>query len=101
MAKGTVEVFVEDLQYEGNRYRNQRPGFQGEVRILVDRGNIALDGSYSLDVGMRIIHEMLLSRVGDDLYSDEDRAEIAGFDQEVQRTMRSARSAGVRHGAFR
>ncbi|KAI9808342.1 MAG: hypothetical protein M1826_004355 [Phylliscum demangeonii] len=76
VVKGTVEVFVEDLQHEGYVYQSRLCRFQG-CAVPVYLGNIDLGKPDLHDVGVRIIH-MLLSWAGKDLYAPEHEAEIPG-----------------------
>jgi hypothetical protein len=63
VAKGTVTAFKEDLKHEGLVYRHLSE-VQGEL-IPVYLGNISLVRPYFLDVGVRIVHMLLMSWAGE------------------------------------
>ncbi|KAI9841265.1 MAG: hypothetical protein M1837_000801 [Sclerophora amabilis] len=63
VAKGTVSAFVPNLRYEGEIYRKLRK-LQGDV-VPVCLGNIDLQHCYYHDVGVRIVHMLLMSWVGE------------------------------------
>jgi hypothetical protein len=57
--KGTVSVFVLDLQHEGGIYPRLE-AIQGEV-VPVHQGNINLVRKYDLDLGVGIARMLLMS----------------------------------------
>jgi hypothetical protein len=59
VAKGTVTAFKADLKHEGLVYRHLSE-VQGEL-IPVYLENISLVHPYFLDVGVRIVHMLLMS----------------------------------------
>ncbi|KAI9832126.1 MAG: hypothetical protein M1826_002455, partial [Phylliscum demangeonii] len=100
VAKGTIDVFVEDLQHEGDVYQRRLDRLQGHA-VPVYLGNIDLIQSFSHDHGVRIVHMLLLSWAGDDLHAPERRAEIAGLDEAVERTTEEVLATGVIHNDVR
>ena len=59
VSKGTVAVFVPDLQHEGRIYQRLE-AMQGEA-VPVHLGNINLVRKYDLDLGVRIVYILLMS----------------------------------------
>ena len=68
VAKGTVTAFRADLKHEGLVYRHLSE-VQGEL-IPVYLGNISLVRPYFLDVGVRIVHMLLMSWAGEQARKD-------------------------------
>jgi hypothetical protein len=81
------------LLHEGEIYRRIEK-IQGAA-IPVYLGNIDLLEWYNLDLGVRILHMLLLSWGGE--VADEDKAVkgMAGIQEEIQRTVAEVRRAGV------
>jgi hypothetical protein len=59
VGKGTVEAFVPDLRHEGHIYKLLRRVQGLATPVCLD--NIDLKRTYYLDVGVRIIHMLLMS----------------------------------------
>ena len=59
VAKGTVEAFVDDLRHKGDIYYRLR-SLQGSA-VPVCLSNLDLKRTYFLDVGVKIIHMLLMS----------------------------------------
>ena len=95
VAKGTVEAFVVDLRHEGSIY-DWLQSLQGSA-IPVYLGNIDLERTYFLDVGVKIIHMMFMSWGGHNLYEQTPSAPPARLEQEKQRSMSEIRRLGVLH----
>ena len=91
VSKGTVSVFVPDLQHEGRIYQRLE-AIQGEV-VPVHLGNINLVRKYDLDLGVRIVHMLLMSWAGE-VISD---AEMANSKEEVVQLVDALRAQGVDH----
>jgi hypothetical protein len=68
VAKGTVTAFKAKLKHEGLIYRHLDE-VQGEL-IPVYLGNISLVRPYFLDVGVRIVHMLLMSWSGEQARKD-------------------------------
>lgn len=79
VGKGTVPVFVRDLKHEGRIYQ-KRERVQG-VSVPVYLEYIDLIHRYFYDVGVRIVHMLLMSWAGE-VAEDGDTADLKG---EVQR----------------
>ena len=96
VAKGTVRAFVKDLQHEVRVYQRLEP-IQG-FSVPVCLGNIDLAEPYYYDMGVRIIHMMLLSWAGDCLHKGSacgmDKSDLA---EEVARSVKAIHRAGVLH----
>ena len=95
VAKGTVPVFVEDLQHESQVYRRLTP-IQG-VCVPVCLGNINLVYPYYYDVGVRIVHMMFLSWAGEFLgpYNIPAGRDQHDMRQELVFSIRAIHRAGV------
>ena len=89
VAKGTVEAFVLDLRHEGHVYERMKK-LQGTT-VPVCLGNLNLERTYYLDVGVKIIHMMLMAWGGDSLYERTPPVPSA------QRSMTEVRQLGVIH----
>ena len=92
VGKGTVRAFVPDLLHEGRVYQ-QLKDLQGTA-VPVYLGNVDLVDCYYLDVGVRILHMLLMS------WGGETIAETVS-QNEVQRTVREVRRAGIDQQDFR
>jgi hypothetical protein len=93
IGKGTVKAFVPDLKHEGRIYRRLER-IQGEA-VPVYLGNIDLTEWYYLDVGVRILHMLLMSWGGEVADEDETAKEMAGMQKEIRRTVAEVRRAGI------
>ena len=95
VAKGTVMAFKAKLKHEGLVYRHLG-AIQGEL-IPVYLGNISLVRPYFLDFGVRIVHLLLMSWVGEqareDLISTLERDAL----HEITRAVTELRCHGVEH----
>jgi tRNA A-37 threonylcarbamoyl transferase component Bud32 len=98
LGKGTVEVFVRDLQHEGRIYQRLK-SLQGMV-IPVYLGNIDLPKIYYLDVGVRIQHMMLMSWVGEEAKGSTALGHEY-LKKQIQTSTEEIRRAGVMHGDVR
>ncbi|KAI9762378.1 MAG: hypothetical protein M1840_001271 [Geoglossum simile] len=97
VAKGTVLAFLKDLQWEAQVYNRLTP-IQGSC-VPVCVGSIDLVNPYYYDMGVRIIHLMLLSWAGDCLFDgggahERDRSELA---KDIAYSIRAIHRAGVLH----
>ena len=93
VGKGTVQAFVPDLRHEGDVYRRLAK-LQGVV-VPVCLGNINLTEWYYLDVGVRILHMLLMSWGGELADEDESVKGWQGLQREIRRTVAEVRRAGV------
>jgi hypothetical protein len=91
VSKGTVSVFVPDLQHEGRIYQRLE-AMQGEV-VPVHLGNINLARKYDLDLGVRIVHMLLMSWGGE----TADEADMPNLKEEVVQLVDDLRVQGVIH----
>ena len=81
VGKGTVPVFVRELKHEGRMYQTLER-IQG-VSVPMYLGNIDLIHRYFYDVGVWIVHMLLISWPGE-VAEDGDTADLKG---EVQRSV--------------
>lgn len=95
VGKGTVPVFVRDLKHEGRIYQKLER-VQG-VSVPVYLGNIDLIHRYFYDVGVRIVHMLLMSWAGE-VAEDGDTADLKG---EVQRSVQDICNERVIHSDVR
>ncbi len=93
VGKGTVQAFVPDLRHEGDVYRRLAT-LQGAV-VPVCLGNIDLTEWYYLDVGVRILHMLLMSWGGNLADEDESMKDSSELQKEIKRTVTEVRRAGV------
>jgi hypothetical protein len=95
VAKGTVEAFIPKLEHEARVYRHLA-GIQGDL-IPVYLGNISLAKTYFLDFGVRIVHMLLMSWVGEQ--AQKDLVSRIGWDVDVEaaRAATKLRDYGVEH----
>jgi hypothetical protein len=63
VAKGTVEAFRTKLRHEADVYRHLRK-VQGQL-VPVYLGSVSLKRPYFLDVGVKIVHMLMMSWVGE------------------------------------
>jgi hypothetical protein len=85
VGKGTVEAFVPDLRHEGKMY-DRLADLQGSA-IPVCLGNMDLDRTYYLDVGVRIIHILYMAWGGESLYHHTSPVSPATLESEKQRSL--------------
>ncbi|KAH6667473.1 hypothetical protein B0J14DRAFT_489782 [Halenospora varia] len=95
VAKGTVTAFKAKLKHEGLVYR-QLNEVQGEL-IPVYLGNISLVRHYFLDVGVRIVHMLLLSWAGEQARKDLMLAMGRDLAAETSRAVTKMLDCGVEH----
>ncbi|KAI9808450.1 MAG: hypothetical protein M1826_004148 [Phylliscum demangeonii] len=95
VGKGTIDVFVDELQHEGAIYRPSR------ASVPVCLGNIDLESPYFLCKGVLIIHMLLMSWAGEEADRDPRRKRIRHLEVEVARTTEEVLQAGVRQGDLR
>lgn len=88
VGKGTVDVFIRDLRYEGRIYRHLKD-LQGSA-IPVYLGNIDLEEVYFLDIGVQISHMLLLSWGGRNIDGVRPQTRV-----EIDRTVREVRNLGI------
>lgn len=93
VGKGTVQAFVPDLRHEGDMYLRLAK-LQGAV-VPVYLGNIDLTEWYYLDVGVRILHMLLMSWGGNLADEDESMKDSSELQKEIKRTVTDVRRAGV------
>jgi hypothetical protein len=96
VGKGTVDAFVLDLRHEGQIYKLLKR-VQGSA-TPVCLGNIDLKRPYYLDVGVRIIHMLLLSWGGTTLEDSGPLVPQYNLASEIQQSAEELRKLGVEHG---
>jgi Lipopolysaccharide kinase (Kdo/WaaP) family len=96
IAKGTVLAFVKDLQWESQIYQHLEP-IQG-LCVPVCLGNIDLVNPYYYDMGVKIIHIILLSWAGDSL-CDRNRYGLdkSALAEDVVCSVKAIHRLGVLH----
>ncbi|KAI9870705.1 MAG: hypothetical protein M1830_003903, partial [Pleopsidium flavum] len=97
VGKGTVSVFVEDLNHECQIYR-KLDRIQGDA-VPVYLGNIDLINRDFVDVGVWIVHMLLMSWGGE--RAEEDEGNMMNLKEQVQRSVKEIRRAGGLHGDVR
>ncbi|KAK2625378.1 hypothetical protein QTJ16_005747 [Diplocarpon rosae] len=95
VAKGTVMAFEAQLKHEGSVYQ-YLDEVQGEL-IPVYLGNISLVRPYFLDIGVRIIHMLLMSWGGEQAQKDTMLAIGQDLNAETIKAITKIRSYGVEH----
>ncbi|KAG4024915.1 hypothetical protein MFRU_090g00020 [Monilinia fructicola] len=95
VAKGTVAAFVQDLQHESRVYRRLRP-VQG-VCVPICLGSIDLVHPYYYEIGVLIVHMMILSWAGERL--DKSEA-VKDVDQKVLSTMVTQSIERIHHAGI-
>lgn len=95
VAKGKVKAFVVDLRHEGHMY-NRLESLQGSA-VPVCLGNMDLNRTYFLGVGVKIVHMMFMAWGGDNLYKHTPSVPSARLGKEKQRSMDEIRQLGVIH----
>lgn len=95
VAKGTVTAFEAKLQHEGLVYRHLDE-VQGEL-IPVYLGNISLIHPYFLDIGVRIVHMLLMSWAGEQAHKDSMLAIGRDLALETSRVVTKMLGYGVEH----
>lgn len=99
VAKGTVTAFKAKLNHEGLVYRHLNE-VQG-VLIPVYLGNISLVNPFFLDVGVRIVHMLLMSWAGEQARKDLMQAMGRDLIVEMSRTVTKLLDCRVEHGDVR
>jgi hypothetical protein len=99
VAKGTVEAFVRCLKHEGRVYQHLDE-VQGEL-VPVYLGNISLAKPYFLDLGVRIVHMLLMSWAGEEAEKDVMLGMPQDISAETKRAVARLRDCGVEHGDVR
>jgi len=94
VGKGTISVFVQDLQHEGRIYQ-QLKRLQGEV-VPVYLGNIGLIEPY-VDLGVEIVHMLLMSWGGEVAESSD----VFNLEGEIRRSVDEISGEGVEHNDVR
>ncbi|PGH02617.1 hypothetical protein AJ80_08829 [Polytolypa hystricis UAMH7299] len=94
VGKGTISVFVPDLQHEGQMYQ-QLERLQGEI-VPVYLGNIGLVEPW-VDIGVEIVH-MLLMSWGGELAEPSDAPDL---NREIRRSVEEILQEGVEHNDVR
>jgi hypothetical protein len=77
VAKGTVKAFKAKLKHAGLVYQHLNE-VQGQL-VPVYLGNISLACPYFLDVGVRIVHMLLMSYAGEQGTEGFDRKHWIGY----------------------
>ena len=95
VAKGTVWAFKANLKHEGLVYRHLNE-IQGEL-IPVYLGNISLAYPYFLDVGVRIVHMLLMSWAGEQAQKDLMSSLGRDINEETTCAVTKLRYHGVEH----
>ncbi|KAG4430456.1 hypothetical protein IFR05_014064 [Cadophora sp. M221] len=95
VAKGTVTAFEAKLKHEGLVYRHLDEA-QGEL-VPVYLGNISLTRPYFLDVGVRIVHMLLMSWGGEQARKDLMSAMGRDLAAETSEAVTKMLSCGVEH----
>ena len=95
VAKGTVTAFEAKLKHEGLVYRHLDK-VQGEL-IPVYLGNISLVRPYFLDVGVRIVHMLLMSWAGEQARKDLVQAIGRDLAAETSGAVAKLLDCGVEH----
>lgn len=93
VGKGTVYAFVPDLLHEGKMY-GLLSKLQGTA-VPVCLGNINLLEWYYLDVGVRILHMLLMSWGGNLVDDDESVKDSPNLPGEIERTTAEVLGEGV------
>jgi hypothetical protein len=99
VAKGTVTAFKAKLKHEGRVYRHL-VRCQGEL-IPVYLGNISLVRPYFLDVGVRIVHMLLMSWAGEQARRDLMSAMGRDLPAETSGAVTKMLDCGVEHRDIR
>ena len=99
VGKGTVEVFVKDLRHEGRMY-DRFAYRQGSV-VPVYLGNMDLNRTYYLDVGVRIIHMLYMAWGGEYLHYYTPSIPPAVLEQEKQRLLEEVLHLNISHNDIR
>ncbi|KAL8797966.1 MAG: hypothetical protein Q9182_007070 [Xanthomendoza sp. 2 TL-2023] len=94
VAKGTVDLYTEDLKREGRMYRHLHQ-FQGHL-IPVYLGNIDLSIPW-YGMGFQIVHMLLLAHGGQELPAELDHEQ----DLQAKGFQQALAAKGVRHGDLR
>ncbi|KAI9808225.1 MAG: hypothetical protein M1825_004682 [Sarcosagium campestre] len=97
VAKGTISVYVPDLQHEASVYQRLQ-SLQGSC-VPVHIGNISLAVPYYYKVGARIVHMMFLSWGGDGLTNNQEVKTRAR--KELGRSVTEMHRAGILHNDIR
>ncbi|KAI9812494.1 MAG: hypothetical protein M1826_002825 [Phylliscum demangeonii] len=100
VGKGTIDVYVDELQHEGAIYQDHLQDLQGHA-VPVYLGNIDLESPCFLCKGVLIIHMLLMSWAGEELDRDPRRKRIRHLEPEIARTTKEVLRAGVRQGDLR
>ena len=95
VAKGTVRAFKANLKHEGVVYRHLNE-LQGEL-IPVYLGNISLTCPYFLDVGVRIVHMLLMSWAGEQAQKDLMSSIGRDINEKTTHAVTKLRCHGVEH----
>lgn len=100
VGKGTVEAFVQDLRHEGKMYEQRFANIKGST-VPVYLGNMDLNRTYYLDVGVRIIHMLYMAWGGDCLCHQTPSIPSATLEAEKQRSLKEVVNFGVLHKDLR
>jgi hypothetical protein len=95
VAKGTVTAFEAKLKHEGLVYQHLDK-VQGEL-IPVYLGNTSLVRPCFLDVGVRIVHMLLMSWAGEQAHKDLVSSLGRDIDEETAHAVTNPRHQGVEH----
>jgi hypothetical protein len=95
VAKGTVTAFTTKLKHEGLVYQHLNET-QGNL-VPVYLGNISLVRPYFLDVGVKIVHILLMSWAGEQARNDSILAMGRDLVGETSRAVKTMLRCGVVH----
>jgi hypothetical protein len=99
VAKGTVMAFEADLKHEALVYQHLSE-VQGKL-IPVYLGSISLAGPYFLDLGVRIVHMLLMSWAGEQVHKTSILDLGRDIDKETALVVAELRYHGVEHNDVR
>jgi len=99
VGKGTVAAFVEDLRHEGEVYRRLEE-VQGSA-VPVCLGNMDLERTYYLDVGVRIIHMLYMAWGGASLCDCTPLMAEGMLEREKERSLKEISAWQVIHNDSR
>lgn len=99
VAKGTVDGYRPHLRHEGRIYQHLFP-LQGST-IPVYLGNIDLRYPYLYDVGVKIVHMLLISWGGRSLYERSPAISSSQLEREKYRSIRAVSQLSVVHKDWR
>ena len=99
VAKGTVDAYRPQLRHEGQVYQRLLP-IQGSATPIY-LGNIDLGYPYFYDIGVKIVHMVLMSWGGVSLQERSPAIDGSLLENEKQRSIREVSQLSVLHGDLR